>query len=72
MRGALKSVEESAQRHLVCIARLETAHREVLETYQALVLRTHRRLGRLAMLAVLLASAALGGVGYAIYLTIGY
>jgi len=63
---------ESAQRHLVCIARLETAHREVLETYQTLVLRTHRRLGRLAMLAVLLASAALGGVGYAIYLTLGY
>jgi len=71
MRGALRSVEESAQRHLVCIARLETAHREVLETYQTLVLRTHRRLGRLAMLAVLLASAALGGVGYAIYLTLG-
>jgi hypothetical protein len=71
MRGALKSVEESAQRHLVCIARLETAHREVLETYQTLVLRTHRRLGRLAMLAVLLASAALGGVGYALYLTLG-
>ena len=72
MRGAMRSVEESAQRHLVCIARLETAHREVLETYQTLVLRTHRRLGRLAMLAVLLASAALGGVGYAIYLTLGY
>jgi len=72
MRGALRSVEESAQRHLVCIARLEAAHREVLETYQTLVLRTHRRLGRLATLAVLLASAALGGVGYAIYLTLGY
>jgi hypothetical protein len=72
MRAALRSVEESAQRHLVCIARLETAHREVLETYQSLVLRTHRRLGRLAMLAVLLASAALGGVGYALYLTLRY
>ncbi len=72
MRAALRSVEESAQRHLVCIARLEAAHREVLETYQTLVLRTHRRLGRLAMLAVLLASAALGGVGYALYLTLGY
>ena len=72
MRAALRSVEESAQRHLVCIARLEAAHREVLETYQTLVLGTHRRLGRLAMLAVLLASAALGGVGYTIYLTLGY
>jgi len=72
MRAALKSVEESAQRHLVCIARLETAHREVLGTYQSLVLRTHRRLGRLAMLALVLASAALGGIGYAIYLTLGY
>jgi hypothetical protein len=72
MRAALRSVEESAQRHLVCIARLEAAHREVLETYQTLVLKTHHRLGRLAMLAVLLASAALGSVGYAIYLTLGY
>ena len=70
MRGALKSVEESAQRHLVCIARLETAHREVLETYQALVLRTHRRLGRLAILAVLLASGAIGAVAYVLWLTL--
>jgi len=72
MRGALKSVEESAQRHLVCIARLETAHREVLETYQTLVLRTHRRLGRLAMLAVLLASAAIGAVAYVLWLTLAH
>jgi len=72
MRGALKSVEESAQRHLVCIARLETAHREVLETYQTLVLRTHRRLGRLAMLAVLLASGAIGAVAYVLWLTLAH
>ena len=70
MRGALKSVEESAQRHLVCIARLETAHREVLETYQTLVLRTHRRLGRLAMLALVLASGAIGAVAYVLWLTL--
>jgi len=56
----------------VCIARLETAHREVLETYQTLVLRTHRRLGRLAMLAVLLASAAIGAVAYVLWLTLAH
>jgi hypothetical protein len=72
MRGALKSVEESAQRHLVCIARLETAHREVLETYQTLVLRTHRRLGRLAMLALVLASGAIGAVAYVLWLTLAH
>jgi len=72
MRAALKSVEESAQRHLVCIARLEAAHREVLETYQTLVLRTHRRLGRLAMLALVLASGAIGAVAYVLWLTLAH
>ena len=72
MRAALGSVEESAQRHLVAIGELESSHREVLETYQRLVLRTHRRLGRLAALAVLMASASLGAVAYVLWLALAH
>ncbi|HUX02826.1 MAG TPA: hypothetical protein VMY35_17835 [Phycisphaerae bacterium] len=70
MRAALGSVEESARRHVLAIGELERSHREVLQTYQHLVLATHRRLGRLAALAVVLASGALGAVAYVLWLAL--
>jgi hypothetical protein len=71
LRAALRTVEESSRRHLACIHHLETTHRQVLEVYQGLLLRAHRRLGRLSAAAVLLALAALAGVAYAIWRTAG-
>ena len=68
LRAAFKTVEESSRRHLRAIAQLEAGHRQVLFEYQTLLLATHTRLTRLAALGVILAAAALGGVGYAIYL----
>ena len=68
LRAAFQTVEESSRRHLRAIAQLEAGHRQVLFEYQTLLLATHARLTRLAALGVILAAAALGGVGYAIYL----
>jgi len=70
MRAALGSVEESARRHVLAIGELERSHREVLQVYQRLVLATHRRLGRLAALAVVLASGALGAVAYVLWMVL--
>jgi len=70
LRAALKSVEESAGRHAACIAHLESCHRQVLEVYQAMLLKAHRRLGRLAALGVLVASAALGAVAYVLWMVL--
>ncbi len=72
MRAALGSVEESARRHVLAIGELERSHREVLQTYQRLVLATHQRLGRLAALAVVLASGALGAVAYVLWLALAH
>jgi ferric-dicitrate binding protein FerR (iron transport regulator) len=68
LRAAFQTVEESSRRHLRAIAQLEAGHRQVLFEYQTLLLATHARLTRLAALGIILAAAALGGVGYAIYL----
>ena len=70
LRSAFRTIDESSRRHVAALAQLEASHREVLLGYQAMLLRAHRRLGRLAALAVLVAAAALGGVGYVAYLTL--
>ena len=70
LRSAFRTIDESSRRHATALAHLEASHREVLLGYQAMLLRAHRRLGRLATLAVLVAAAALGGVGYVAYLTL--
>ncbi|MGB2997280.1 MAG: hypothetical protein WBC59_01425 [Phycisphaerae bacterium] len=70
LRATLKTVEESADRHLACIAQLEQCHRRVLEVYQSMLLKAHRRLGRVATAALLLAAIALGAAGYVVYLAI--
>ena len=64
LRAALRGVDESSKRHLVAIEQLEESHREVLREYQAVLLKAHRRLGRSVAMAMLLAAAALGGIGY--------
>jgi len=70
LRAALKTVEESADRYLACIGQLEQCHRRVLEVYQSMLLKAHRRLGHVATAALLLAAIALGAAGYVVYLTI--
>jgi hypothetical protein len=70
LRGAFRTVEESSRRHLACISQLEASHRQVLEVYQAMLLKAHRRLGRLSVAALLLAIAALAGAAYAIWRTV--
>ena len=70
LRAALKTVEESADRHLACIGQLEQCHRRVLEVYQSMLLKAHRRLGHVATAALLLAAIALGAAGYVVYLAI--
>jgi len=70
LRSAFRTIDESSRRHAATLAQLEASHREVLLGYQAMLLRAHRRLGRLAALAVLVAAAALGGVGYVAYLVL--
>ncbi|HUU91832.1 MAG TPA: hypothetical protein VM238_11575 [Phycisphaerae bacterium] len=70
LRSAFRTIDESSRRHAAALAQLEASHREVLLGYQTMLLRAHRRLGRLATLAVLVAAAALGGVGYVAYLTL--
>jgi hypothetical protein len=71
LRGALGSVEESSLRHLACIEQLEAVHRQVLEVYQTTLLKAHRRLGRLSLLAVTLAAAALAAAAWSIHLAVG-
>jgi len=70
LRAALKTVEESADRYLACIGQLEQCHRCVLEVYQSMLLKAHRRLGHVATAALLLAAIALGAAGYVVYLTL--
>jgi len=70
LRAALKTIEESADRHLACIAQLEQCHRRVLEIYQSMLLKAHRRLGHIATAALLLAAIAVGAAGYVVYLTL--
>jgi hypothetical protein len=68
LRAAFRTVEESSRRHLQAIAQLEYGHRQVLFEYQTMLLKSHRRLGRMAALGIALAAVAIAGVGYAIYL----
>lgn len=70
VRSAFRTTDESSRRLAAALGQLEASHREVLLEYQAMLLRAHRRLGRLAALAVLVAAAALGGVGYVAYLVL--
>lgn len=68
LASAFRTIDESSRRHVAALGQLEASHREVLLEYQAMLLKAHRRLGRLAALAILIAAAALGGVGYVAYL----
>ncbi|HUU10194.1 MAG TPA: hypothetical protein VM431_06590 [Phycisphaerae bacterium] len=70
VRSAFRTIDESSRRQATALGQLEASHREVLLEYQAMLLRAHRRVGRLAALAVLVAAAALGGVGYVAYLVL--
>ena len=70
LRAALENGEESSRRNLLAIEQLETVHRQVLQTYQGILLKSYRRLGRLSALAVLLAATAIGGAGYIAYLVL--
>jgi hypothetical protein len=70
LRAALENGEESSRRNLLAIEQLETVHRQVLQTYQGILLKSYRRLGRLSALAVFLAAAAIGGAGYIAYLVL--
>jgi len=70
LRASMQTMEESSRRHLTAIGGLETSHRQVLLGYQEIVLKTHRRLGRLAALATVLAALALGGVAWVLYLVL--
>ncbi len=71
LRASMQTMEESSRRHLTAIGGLEASHREVLWGYQRLLEKSHRRLGRLAALATLLAALALGGVACVAYLVLG-
>jgi len=64
MRSAFRSVEESSKRSVLALGQLESCHRQILYEYQAMLLKAHRRLGLIALLAVTLAAAALAGVAY--------
>jgi hypothetical protein len=68
LRAAFNTVEESSRRHLKAIALLESSHRQILFEYQTMFLRSHRLVGILAAVAVILAAAALGGLAYVTYL----
>lgn len=70
LRSAFQTINEGSRRQAVALAQLEAAHREVLLGYQTMLLKAHRRLGRLAALAILVAAAALGGTGYVAYLVL--
>ncbi|MCX5674007.1 MAG: hypothetical protein NTX87_03270 [Planctomycetota bacterium] len=64
LRAAFNTVEESSRRHLKAIALLESSHRQILFEYQTMFLRSHRLVGILAAVAVILATGALGAVAY--------
>lgn len=70
LRSAFRTVDESSRRHAAVLGQLEASHRQILLGYQAMLLRAHRRLGRLAAMAVLVAAAALGGVACVAYLVL--
>jgi hypothetical protein len=67
LRAALRTVDESSRRHELALAELEESHHQVLCEYQTMLLKAHRRLGRLAAVAILMAAAAVGGVAYVAY-----
>jgi len=71
LRASFRTVEESSRRHLVALAQLEQTHRQVLHEYQVILLKAHRRLGRVAALAIVLALASLGGMGYMLWRLMG-
>ena len=70
LRASMQTMEESSRRHLTAIGQLEASHRAVLLAYQDVLLKTHRRLGRLATLAAVLAAVAVGGVAWVAYLAL--
>jgi hypothetical protein len=68
LRAALRTVEETSRRQVLAIAQLEESHREVLREYQALLMKSHTRVARLAAVGLILAAWALGGAAYVAYL----
>jgi len=70
LRASMQTMDESARRHLKAINQLETCHRQVLLGYQRMLVDSHRRLGRLAALAAVLASLAIGGTAWVAYLVL--
>jgi len=70
LRASMQTMEESSRRHLTAIGGLEVSHWQVLLGYQKLLMKSHRRLGRLAALATVLAAVALGGVAWVLYLVL--
>jgi hypothetical protein len=68
--ASMQTMEESGRRHLTAIGQLEASHRQVLYAYQDVLERAHRRLGRLATLATVLAAVAVGGVAWVLYLAL--
>ncbi len=67
LRSAFRGVEETARRQVQAIAQLEHGHREVLYEYQEMMQATNRRLGRLALIGIVLGLAALVGVAIALF-----
>jgi hypothetical protein len=67
LRSAFKGVEETSRRQVAAISQLEHGHREVLYEYQALLVQSNRRLGRLALIGIVLGLAALVGVAVALF-----
>jgi hypothetical protein len=64
LQAAFNTVEESSRRHLKAITLLESSHRQILFEYQTMFLRSHRLVGILAAIAVILAAGALGAAAY--------
>ena len=67
LRSAFRGVEETARRQVHAIAQLEHGHREVLYEYQELLVQSNRRLGRLAMIGIVLGLVAMVGVAVAYF-----
>jgi hypothetical protein len=70
LRSTIQTMEESSRRNLTAIGQLEASHREILWGYQEMLQRSHRRLGRLAAAAAVLAALALGGAAYVAYVVL--
>lgn len=70
MRSAFRSVEESSKRNVLALGQLESCHRQVLFEYQAMLIKAHRRVAYMAVLAILLAAGAIGGLAYVWQLTL--